>query len=62
MAESKSAKKTEAKAEVKKAPVAPAHKPAPAPKPAPVAKSSGEWSEKGFSSERAYQRFLKKFS
>ena len=57
----KSAKKTEAKAEVKKAPVAPAPKPAPAPKHAP-ASSSTEWSEKGFSSAEAYEKYKSKFN
>lgn len=49
MAESKE----EAKVETKKS--------APAPKPAPKKAESGVWKDKGFSSEKAYQRYLNKF-
>ena len=50
----KSAKKTEAKAEVKKAPVAPA------PKPAPKVVASIEWSDQGFASPEAYEKYKNK--
>ena len=60
------AKKTEVKSatieDVAPAPVAPASKPAPAPKPAPKVVASSEWSEKGFSSPEAYEKYKSKFN
>jgi len=61
-------KKTEVKSatieDVVEEPVAPAPKPAPVSTPAPKPKVSvsSEWSEKGFSSPEAYDKYKNKFS
>ena len=60
------AKKTEVKSatieDVAPAPVAPAPKPASAPKPAPKVVASSEWSDQGFASPEAYEKYKNKFS
>lgn len=48
---------------VEETPVAPAPEPEPVvAAPAPKAASTGEWAEKGFSSEREYKKYLRNFS